>query len=157
MQTYTKGDVLPTNVQKAIDSIVNTNLIGKSGLDSNIKYTAGKVVEAMNRTIARNSTITDILRQDELGLKIHQGSRGSIFEEWVRHNHSLGKLGAEEWGELQGKLTFSLEDLKYLDAFKNFKGTRIIGDTHYLDNGATILIEFKHVTGKLSGEPLEHA
>ena len=73
----------------------------------------------------------------------------------MRHNHSLGKLGAEEWGELQGKLTFSLEDLKYLDAFKNFKGTRIIADTHYLDNGATILIEFKHVTGKLSGEPLE--
>lgn len=145
-----KSKTLPASVEKAIDGVVETNLIGSSGLNSGLANTRGKVVEAMNKAIGGGSSIADIRKLDELDLISQQASRGSIFEEWVRFNHAKGTLGADEWGKLSGKLSFSAEELKSLNISKG-----IIGDAHYLEDGSKILIEFKHTTGKLSGEPLE--
>jgi peptidoglycan hydrolase-like protein with peptidoglycan-binding domain len=145
-----RNKTLPANVQKAIDKLIDTNLLGTSGLNSGLANARGKVVATMNKAIGESSTIADIRRLDELNLISQQASRGSVFEEWIRFNHKNGKLGAKDWGELLGKLSFSAEELKSLGIFKT-----IIGDAHYLDDGSKILVEFKNITGKLSGEPIE--
>ncbi|UUC47309.1 peptidoglycan-binding domain-containing protein [Flavobacterium cerinum] len=142
------NNTLPPNVKKAIDKLINTDLLGSIGLNSGIANARGKVVAAMNKAIGESSTIADIRKLDELKLVDQQASRGSIFEEWLRANHKSGKLGANDWNKLEGKLSFSAEELESLGIKK-----AITGDAHYTKNGI-VLLEFKNTTGKFGNEQL---
>jgi hypothetical protein len=144
----TGGYKLSDKLKTALNDLVNSHTASMEGY---LAAERGALTRKVNETIAANVTdynemllITETMTQ--------QGSRGSVFENWLRN--SKGTLWKETG--LGEKLTFEAAQLKQYKSFKNFEGSRIIVDAQYTKNGITG-VEFKHVAGKLSGEQIKQA
>ena len=109
----------------------------------------GKVVDQVNEILGKNLDIADIRKLDSL--LEQQGTRGSVFEHWVRQNFvdPNGTIAS-----LSGK-TPPFENVQ--GAATSAKNIQIDSHTVLTKGQQKILVglEIKHVSGKLTGEPLQ--
>ena len=111
---------------------VDVSDLSKSLLGS----TRGKIVKEINEVLGKNLDIDDVRKLDDIISE--QGSRGSVFEHWLRHNKP-GHLSG-----LYGKKTVT-----GMHAGKKISADL---DAHYLDDAVIVAVEMKNIikNGKLS-------
>jgi hypothetical protein len=133
---------LKPDVLKAVQELVQTYVPHSKNADE----ARGELISQINVIIGRQ-TLDAQAMIDATNLFSQQGSRGSIFEHWVRNY----------LGNVEG---ITLEDGKV--KVKGVKGEankskNIMPDAvFYMEDGKVVVaLEMKHVEGKLIGEPLQ--